>query len=276
MSAAPWAYRWVKAGGIRTRYIEAGDGPPLVLCHGGGPGYAADLAWPKNVPELAKHFRVLAIDVLGHGETDKPAGLLYSHQDQVDHLASFIDTLCLQPLYLAGNSMGAYQVFKLALDHPDWVRKVMGISSGTISHAMGLDHRPPPWEYTWTVESLAKGVAATLLHPPDMDIVRKRHEHSLRPGAREAYEAMTAYARRLRQDSNLLQRFQVQDRLPRMTIPAKIIWGREDRFAPVTFAKDLQALLPNIPIEIVENAGHQVQHDAPHEVNRRMIAFFQE
>src|SRR4051794_22176204 len=112
----PWVERWVKVGAIRTRYVEAGDGEPVVLVHGGGPGAAGEFGWPNTIPALAERFRVIALDVLGFGLTDKPADLAYSHQDQVDHLAGFIDTLCLAPVKLVGNSMGAYNAVKCTLD----------------------------------------------------------------------------------------------------------------------------------------------------------------
>ncbi|MBV9119293.1 MAG: alpha/beta fold hydrolase, partial [Chloroflexi bacterium] len=105
-----WASRWVKVNGIRTHYLEAGDGPPVVLVHGGGPGSSGQWGWFHTIPDLSKHFRVLAIDQLGFGETEKPAHLSYSHQDRVDHLAAFVDVLCLAPVNLVGNSMGAYTI----------------------------------------------------------------------------------------------------------------------------------------------------------------------
>lgn len=276
----PWHRRWVRVGAIRTHYVEAGDGEPVVLVHGAGPGASGAHGWPEMIPALAEHFRVLAIDMLGFGYTDKPAGLMYSHQDQVDHLAGFIDTLCLGRVKLVGNSWGAYVAIKYALDHPENVQKVFTIGSGTVGQAMGLEQpdglpaRRALREYDGTEEKLRAFLEGILLHPPSDELVRSRNALANLPGAAEARRAMAAYSRRLRDDPNLRQRFMIRDRLPKVTIPMRMVWGKEDRFAPVAMAYELQQLLPNIPIEILENAGHQCQNDAPEEVNRRVLDFF--
>ena len=71
----------------------------------------------------------------------------------------------------------------------------------------------------------------------------------------------------------LKQRFQIKDRLPAMTIPMQMVWGEKDAFAPVDFAHGLMKLLPNVRIDILSNAGHQAQTDAPDEVNKLVLDF---
>jgi pimeloyl-ACP methyl ester carboxylesterase len=83
-----------------------------------------------------------------------------------------------------------------------------------------------------------------------------------------------AYNRALAEDPNLLQRYMFRDRLPKLTVPMTMIWGEIDTFGPPQLVDELRELLPNIPIDIIEGAGHQVQNEAPDEVNRRMIEFF--
>lgn len=272
---AQWHSRWVKLGAIRTHYVEAGDGPPVLLIHGGGPGSSGEYGWGPVIPALARRFRVLAIDQLGFGETDKPTGIDYGEQDRVGLVAAFVDTLCLAPVRLVGNSMGAYVAVRHALDHPDEVQRIFMLGSGTLAQAMGLEFKPPRWEYLGTKESLREGLQSTLLHPVSDELVEGRLRLARLPGSAEAHQAQMAYNRRLRQEPNLRQRFMVADRLPQLTIPMRMLWGAQDRFAPVELAHQLEKLLPNVDFEILEGAGHQCQHDAPDEVARRIAEFFE-
>ncbi|MBV9120511.1 MAG: hypothetical protein JOZ39_07365, partial [Chloroflexi bacterium] len=125
-----------------------------------------------------------------------------------------------------------------------------------------------------TEKSFVEGLASTLLHPPSREMIDGRLALAQLPGAAEVSAAMRNFGRRMREDPNLQQQFQIRDRLPKYTKPMKILWGKEDRFAPIKdLAYPLQEMIPQIPIEFIENAGHQCQHDAPEEVNRRIIEF---
>src|SRR5215210_513168 len=81
--------RYYDAAGVRTRCLEAGSGPPLVLLHGTG-GHAE--SWIRNVLPLAAQFHVYAIDMVGHGFTDKPA-LGYTPRDYAAHVVAFLDAV---------------------------------------------------------------------------------------------------------------------------------------------------------------------------------------
>ena len=75
-------------------------------------------------------------------------------------------------------------------------------------------------------------------------------------------------------DPNLFQRFEVSSRLPRLTIPTRFVWGNQDTRAPLDLARGLEKLLPNIPFEYIDQAGHQVQTDQPALVNKMVLDFF--
>ncbi len=122
---------FINVGGIRTHFVEAGQGEPIILVHGAGPGAFGWGGWRQTIPALAPHFHVYALDTLGFGFTDKPTNIVYSDQASVDHLAGFIDALCLDKVNLLGNSRGAYMCAKYTCDHPDRVKRLLMISSGS-------------------------------------------------------------------------------------------------------------------------------------------------
>lgn len=275
---------WVLANGVRTHYSEAGDaGPAVVLCHGGGPGSSGKAGWRFMLPALAEAgFRAYAIDQLSFGLTDaRPhAWPVNGHQSLVDHVADFVDALCLDEVMLAGNSQGAYVAVKYALDHPEKARKVFMIGSGTISAAMGL---PMPETEGVRVMNAFDGTPRAMRAFLELvtvdkntvtdELVAERVAAANRPGVAQAVKAFNEGRARMAKDPNWRQRFDLSSRLPQMTIPAKFIWGQLDTFVPVELGHKLEKLLPNIPFTYVEGAGHQSQTDKPEMVNRMVIDF---
>src|SRR5262249_8816195 len=126
--------------GVKTHYVHAGEGEPLVLVHGAGPGAYGEAGWFNAIPALAKHFHVYAIDLIGYGLTDKRL-IDSSYQTCVNHIAGFVDALNLDRINIVGNSQGAYEVMKYTLDNPKRVKRVGLVASGTLATAMGIMER---------------------------------------------------------------------------------------------------------------------------------------
>ena len=115
--------RLVRANGIDIAYTEAGDGPPLILLHGGfvstGPAWAdSPIAYVRHMATLAKHFRVIAPDTRGSGATVHPGGTV-SYTLLADDVLGLIDALGLDRPLLAGFSDGATIATVLAIRHPE-------------------------------------------------------------------------------------------------------------------------------------------------------------
>src|ERR1700734_4092838 len=94
--------RSVDAGGVRTRVLEAGDGPALVMVHGTG-GHLE--AYARNVRALSENFHVVLYDMIGHGYTDKP-DRPYTIDVMSDHLIAVLDALGIERAHLSGESIG--------------------------------------------------------------------------------------------------------------------------------------------------------------------------
>lgn len=275
--------RYVMAGRIRTHYTETGDnGPPLILCHGGGPGFSGESSFGRIMPALGAKFQVYALDgVGGYGETDPYFPATEGIQSRVDHLEAFIDTLCLDNVFLAGNSQGAWVVAKFAVEHPDRVRKICFLSSITIASAMGI--KSPQTEgmrarraYDGSRESMRRFLETVVWDKALVtdELVALHNAAASRPGIVQAYKVFQEGMQRLTQDPNLRLKYELQHTLPRLTIPAIFIWGEEDRFAPVATGRQLEKLLPNISFHYLPKAGHQLASDQPELVSKLIIEFF--
>lgn len=273
---------FVRANGIRTHFIVAGKGEPVVLVHGGGPGANGEYGWRRNIPALAEHFQVFALDRIGFGLTEKPF-IAYSDQVLADHLADFIDAVCLDRLHLVGNSMGAYGVARYTVDHPDRVKTMVLVASGSIASAMGVEGGPKEgrglmrkFDEEPTRENMRAVLEGLVFDKAGVtdELIDGRFELATSPGAREAQQSQRKFRERLRSDPNLKQQYSLLHRLPALTIPTIMIWGKQDRFAPIDIGYKLREMLPNLKsFHVFENSGHQVQNDEVEKFNRTTIDF---
>lgn len=98
--------RAVAVDGLPTSYLEAGDGDPVVLLHGGEFGASAEIAWEHNIGVLGARFRVLAPDLLGFGQSAKVVDFVDGRAMRIRHVARFCDVLGVDSAHFVGNSMG--------------------------------------------------------------------------------------------------------------------------------------------------------------------------
>ena len=283
--ALPWRSSWVKAGGINTHYSEAGEeGEPVILLHGSGPGSSGAAGFRFMIPALAPSFRVYAPDQVSFGKTDmsNPSAWPYEGlQSLVNHTSDFIEALCLKNVSIVGNSQGAYVATKYALDNPGKVKKLFLIGSATIAWAMGVPQILTPGlkalsEYDGTEEKMRVFLESIVTDRTTVtdELVKSRNEAFHLPGVPEARKVFEATRTKVLEDPEWHQRYSLKGRLENLTTPTRFVWGKNDTFAPPELAYQLQPMIPNIGIEFIENAGHQVQTDQPDLVHSMVIDFF--
>ena len=277
---------WIDIGPIETHYSYAGDrGPAVLLLHGGGPGMSGAAGFgPLFEPIAARGFRAIAPDQLSMGYTDaRPhAWPVNGFQSLIDHVAGFIEALGLDDLCLVGHSQGSYVAARYALDYPERVRSVLFLSSGTIGSAMGV---PNPENrgvkavkaFDGTLEGLRAMMAATVgaagTDGRDLDAMSKQLFAAVdRPGVADARAAFEAARDRLYASPEELERFSLRDRMPKLAIPARFVWGKEDLIAPLAMGRELAELLPRIPFTFVDDCGHNVQYGRPEIVLQALFA----
>lgn len=127
--------KYVDADGVKTRYYEDGDGPPLVLFSGGQIGsiYTLD-SYSLNFDTPAKHFRVIGMDKLGEGGTAGPlTDADFTWEATVRHAQRFIEIMGLTGVHIGGHSRGGMLVSSLAYAMPDVVKSIVIIDSGTLA-----------------------------------------------------------------------------------------------------------------------------------------------
>ena len=266
--------RWVDAGGIRTRVLESGriDAPALVLIHGTG-GHAE--AYTRNLGAHAEHFHTYAIDMVGHGFSDKP-DRSYDFRDYVDHLVAFLDAEGIERASVSGESMGAGIAAWFALLHPDRVDRIV-LNTGAALRLpddviQNLARLSMAAVQNATEESVRKRLEWLMVDPAMVtdDLVTTRLAIYRSP---EYVARMTNILKRHTdpdgQDRNCL----VQQDWKKVECPVLVLWTDHDPTAPPETGREVAGWIPDSTFVVLEGAGHWPQFERPDEFNRVHIDF---
>jgi pimeloyl-ACP methyl ester carboxylesterase len=259
----------VDAGGIATNYLEAGDGPPVVLIHGSGPGVTAYANWRLTISELAPHHRVLAPDMAGFGFSDKPAGV--GLQVWVDQIVDFMGALDVPRASLVGNSFGAAIALRIAVDHPDLVHRIvlMGAMGVSFPLTAGLD---VGWGYEPSLENM-RNVLDYFAYSRELvtdELAEVRYRAALEPGVQEAFSAMFPAPRQRWIDALATS----EDRIRQIPHEALVVHGRDDQVIPLQNAHRLHALLDYSELHVFGRCGHWSQIEWAEDFNALLVRFF--
>jgi len=236
---------WVTLGGHRIHYYVRGPvaGPPIVLVHGLG-GRSRD--WVQLAPYLVKAgYRVYTPDLLGFGQSDKPADATYSIPEQSALVVSFMDAMGLRQTDLLGWSMGGWIVQRIAGEHPERIRRLVIVDSAGLS-------APPDWDTRLftpaSPEELDRLDALLMPHPPTVPGFLARD--IVRVSAEDGWVIKRALA-------DMLKGHDVTDAvLPTLKMPVLLLWADQDHIMPLPLGRKMHALVPQSRLEIAPNCGH--------------------
>ena len=266
--------KFVNANDIDIAYMEVGDGPPLVLLHGGlvstGPAWAGShVAHVDHLAALGKHFRVIAPDTRGSGATVHPAGAA-TFDVLADDVAALIETLGLDRPFLAGFSEGGATATMVALRRPDLV--------GALVNHGGFDYFASPDEVVQGVRQFFGGRPDATRADPD---AAERNFESVPPMA-DTFARMKADCDdaqgeghwrtylELFFDRHLAPVGATVDDLAAITAPTLILTGDRDMFCSVEAACVTYRVLSSGELSVIPNTGHEITT----ETTATMIDFF--
>ena len=269
-------HKTVSVWGLNIRYVQAGDGPVVLLLHGLA---ASLLTWYCNIDVLASAgYRVIAPDLPGFGESDKPSHLDYSPDSAADFVYDFTQELELERLSVVGSSAGGVIAGLVALEHPDMVEKMVLVGSGGFGR-----------EVSWFLRVISLPVVGDLVYQPWLnnmmgatkylfyrppavlkELLPEMDRVKLLPGAR------TAMLRSVRSSINLMglrKEGYILERLKDSPVPLMTVWGAEDIIIPVSHADDVRRELPDSVVRVIPECGHWPQMEKPGQFNPMLTSF---
>lgn len=259
MTVAVEAGRHIAAAGLDTFYLDSGEGSPIVLIHGGGAGANSWGNWQGVIPRLTPHHRVVAIDMLGFGDTAKPNGdFVYSQRARTNHLIAALDALDLGPAVLVGNSMGGATAIGVAVDRPDLVRRLvlMG-SAGLVSR---IDPALAPiLNYDFTREGMVRLVEALTHDGFEIrdEMIDYRMKYAVRDDVRAAYSATMGW---IKSSGGLAWD---EDYIRQVSAPTLVVNGKCDKVIPLAHAYRFLELIPKSWGYIMPDCGHWAMIEHP-------------
>jgi len=259
---------YLELHGDRIAYRDAGRGPALLLIHGMA---GSSVTWRALIPQLSKNYRVIAPDLLGHGESAKPRGD-YSLGAFAVWLRDFLDELGVDRATIVGQSLGGGIAMQFAHQHRDYCERLVLIGSG----GLGPDLSPvlrilsaPGAEFVLPVvapqpvlnlgNKLASWLTSAGVQAPRAGQMWLAYSSLSEPQARQAFlRTLRSVVDYRGQAVSALNKLHLTAGLPTL-----LIWGDHDRIIPVSHAYAAHAALAGSRLEVLEGIGHFPHVEAP-------------
>ena len=270
----------VSFGSRRIHFTEAGQGYPVLLLHGGGPGASGMSNYSRNVDAFASRFRTVVPDMQGYGKSSKGVSRADPFGDLADAMLGLLDKLGIEKAHVIGNSLGGACALRMALERPDRVSALVLMGPGGIDTSRSLPTKGLKQLLGYyggegpTLEKMRAFVRDHLVFDwsqvPE-DLIAARFEASRDP------EVIAAPPLRRPNGLRTVLRMDLtrDSRLARCETPALVLWGAADKVNRPSGARSLQAAMRNCDVYLFANTGHWVQWERAAEFNTCSLAFLE-
>ena len=257
MIELPGESRYVTVDGIKTHYVVAGEGRPLLLIHGLG---ASVVTWRDNIGPLSRDFQVCALDLPGHGDSDKP-DFDYDPYNVARLVVQFTRSVDLDKPVVIGNSVGGALGLMLALRYPDLLSGLVLVGSAALGREVSTYVRlvsvPLLGEF---LESSRVGGSKFMLynvfHDPrfvTQELLGELYRSRDMPGAKQAVVKVIRTTTGL---TGVRKEYVLVDELKRVKVPLMVVWGAQDQIFPVSHAYRASEAAPNARLKVFDQCGH--------------------
>jgi pimeloyl-ACP methyl ester carboxylesterase len=242
---------------LKLYYEIDGEGPPLMLVHGLG---SSSRDWEKQVPCFVEKYKVIALDLRGHGRSDKPPGP-YSMRTFAEDTAALIRELKQAPLHLVGISMGGMVGFELAVRFPELLRSLTIVNSYPEMRVETLWEHLQVWRRYLFLELLGmRGTGMMLgrhLFPsPEQAELRELFVQRWAENDKRAY----------RESLRAIFNWDVEGHLGEIKCPVLVVASDQD-YMPLEEKRAYTAKMPNAKLAVIEDARHAVTAERPEQFN---------
>lgn len=273
LSTVAFRQDWIEAGGVNTRYVQAGpsDAPAVIMLHGTGGTWEAYMA---TLGPLSKHFNCFAIDFMGSGYSEKPKRD-YEIADYVNQVAGFLSAVGVTRASVIGISLGSWVAVRFASSHPEKTDKVIlnapfGLADEAeeiagILTRRGRAYDDPSWENI-------KKIFDSLFYREDKridDLIALRQATYRNPEAKAASEHVLAIFGPKYLHKNLITDAECRS----IEVPVMVVESLKDRPLYRNTASRIAELIPNARHFVLDNVGHWPQFEDPEAFNVAALDF---
>lgn len=283
MTISLWEHQFIVSNGIRLHYVTQGEGPLMLMLHG-FPGFW--YSWQKQIPEFAQNYKVVAVDLRGYNDSDKPTELqAYRVDELIQDVRGVIQGLGYERCILVGHDWGGAIAWNFAYAHPEMVERLIVLNlPHPAKFADGL--RTPqqllrssyifffqvPFLPELTLQAFDYQVLAAIFatHPANQGAITPADIEAYKEAASKpgALTAMLNYYR-----ANFAQPGFINREWGILKVPTLLIWAEDD----VALGKELtygtEAYVEDLTLRYIPNCGHWVQQEQPQLVNQYMREF---
>lgn len=266
--------KFVTVDGKKVHYVEAGNGPPIILIHG---FLYHSVMWKKNIDALAEKFKVYAIDLWGWGYSERLGEKEYSFERYGKQIVGFMDALNIKKATLVGQSMGGGISVYVAAHYPEKVERLILVDPAVIPYPMTtigkIYQLPFVGEFLNAIpgDALMENNIKTIWFYDKNNVTEEYCKEVLQPLCIKGSYAGTMFILR-----NVLKEPYVESEaklLTKTNIPVLIIHGREDKAIPLDRSKRLNDLWKGSKLVIFDKAGHSPHEEYPEKFNKLAIDF---
>jgi len=270
------------APGVRIHYRRLGSGPGMVLLHGFP---ETGHMWRKVMPALADRFTVVAPDLRGYGDSDRPAGG-YDKRTMAADVAELIRVLGLAPVMLVGHDRGARVAHRFALDHPDLLTRLVLLDiAPTYDVFAQLDQQRARRIWHWLFHQVPDLPEALTAGREDVYLRHFYRALAYNPAAIEE-EAIQEYVRCFRQPGAMRAAFEdyraggsvdlehdAGDRQRKVAAPMLVLWGQSRTSQAADMLGVWQGRCERVEGFPVPDCGHFIPEEQPSVVVRAVLRF---
>lgn len=268
------ASRFVSAAGLKWHVQDMGAGPVLLLLHGTG---AATHSWRGLVPLLKPHFRIVAIDLPGHGFTQKPPQPLLTLPGMADGVCQLLRTLTLKPDLIAGHSAGAAVMIRLALDCRIAPKGLVSINGALTPYGGAASQILSPLAKLLFVNPFMPRLFAWRAGDrASVERLIRNTGSTIDPEGVEQYRRLVASPNHVAAALGMMANWQLQPLardMRRLDVPLLVIAGSGDRAIKSEDAFKVRDAVPHATVEILRNLGHLAHEEQPQAVAAPMLRF---
>ncbi|MGK7872432.1 MAG: alpha/beta fold hydrolase [Xenococcaceae cyanobacterium] len=281
-----WTQDFITTNGVNLHYVTQGEGPLMLMLHGFPEFW---YSWRHQIPEFAKDYKVVALDLRGYNDSDKPKDLAaYVMRELIKDVEGAIEELGYESCVLVGHDWGGAIAWNFAYEHPDMVDKLIVMNMPHLAKFVEGLRTPqqllrswyifffqlpllPEWLLQWNdYQAIASGfiemaIDKTAFREADLEVYKNA------AAKRGALTAMLNYYRNVFQElfNNNQQKWGI------LEIPTLMIWGENDLALGKELTNGTEAYVKDLQIKYIPNCSHWVQQEQPQLVNQYMGEFLE-